>query len=269
MNAFLLCLVNLMIFFGMLANYTSVKASEVINHSINNYVIQKSKKSESIKVKYKSGKKTFRTKGGDIYEVIKYKIPIFDGSSNGVEIINKYYNKLYSTWFSDIENNLSYDEESIKEIWKDYPYMKGAYFEHEFICTVKYSKNGYISITEKMYDNGLGAHGHTIQTSHTFNVDTGKEITLKNVLKGSDKQIKEIIVNAFKKKIDNCNDVYTYYDNALDIVKETASADFKDWYLNKNGIVFFYNEYEIACYAKGIQTASFAYNKAFFKIKIK
>jgi len=113
---------------------------------------------------------------------------------------------------------------------------------------IAYNQNGLLSVVFSEYQYAGGAHGSTTQSSYTFDLQTGEELKLNDLL------------NADKK--------YTSYINAIikkEIDKKVASGDlfelekFKSigknpaFYLSDEGIVFYFQQYEYFPYAAGIQ----------------
>lgn len=215
---------------------------------------------EKVKVETKTYKKQYKFKDGTIYKEVKYTIPVLTGESEGIATINAYYKKLLDKW----KKNSTKDLEEAKLVVKEN--KLGGYYGDDADFKVKYNKNGYISILHSGYYYAMGAHGSPYYEAHTFDLNTGNELKLKDIMSGTDKQIKKRIYNAFAKDIKKNKE--KYFDNALKVLEKSVSAKTKEFYLTNSNIVFYDNSGNIAPYAAGLITAKISYkNTSFFKIK--
>lgn len=238
----------------------SAQAKTVVN--TNEATVAATSNTEQIKVKSKTYKKQYKLENGKIYKEVNYTIPVLSGDTEGVEKINAYYKKLLSKWKKNSKNDL----EDAKYVVEEYDV--DGYYSDEATFKVKYNKKGYISILHEGYYYAMGAHGSPYYESHTFNLSTGKELKLKDIMKGTDKQIKNRIIKVFAKDIKNNKD--KYFNEALDTLEKTVSAKYKDFYLTNSNIVFYDNSGNLAPYAAGLITAKISYkNTSYFKLKLK
>ena len=219
--------------------------------------------SESIKkvtIDTKTYKKQYKLKDGTIYKEVNYTIPVLTGESEGIATINTYYTKLLNKWKKNSTKDLK-EAKSMKE-----ESDLDGYYSDETSFKVKYNKDGYISIFHTGYYNTMGAHGAPYYEAHTFDLNTGKELKLKDIMSGTDKQIQDRIYNAFAKDIKKNSD--KYFSNALKTLKKSVSAKNKDFYLTSSNIVFFDASENLAPYAAGLITAKISYkNTSYFKLK--
>lgn len=217
---------------------------------------------EPIKVKTKTYKKVYKFKDGTIYKEVKYTRPVLEGESEAITKINAYYKKLQDKWVKNRKTDLEDAKYVVKHSNVD------GYYSDEATFKVKYNKNGYISILHTGYYYAMGAHGSPYYESHTFDLRTGKELKLKDIMSGTDKQIKDRIIKVFAKDIKNNKD--KYFDEALDTLKKTVSVKYKDFYLTNSNIVFYDNSGNLAPYAAGLITAKISYkNTSYFKLNLK
>lgn len=223
--------------------------------------ITQTKTIDIVKVKTKTYKKQYKLKDGTVYKEVKYTIPVLTGDSESITKINTYYKKLLEKWKKNSTQDLE-DAKSIKE-----EYDVEGYYSDESSFKVKYNKHGYISIFHTGYYYAMGAHGSPYFESHTFDLNTGKELKLKDIMSGTDKQIKDRIYNVFAKDIKENKE--KYFEGALDTMKKSVSAKSKDFYLTTKNIVFYDNSGNIAPYAAGLITAKISYkNNSYFKLKL-
>ncbi|MDP4094655.1 MAG: DUF4163 domain-containing protein [Bacillota bacterium] len=117
-----------------------------------------------------------------------------------------------------------------------------TYFDYR----IKYNQNNILSVVFLDYQYTGGAHGSTIQSSHTYDLKTGNEYKMKDLF-----QDKVDYVSAINKSVKD-----TMQENNLTDVQltpfETISTD-QDFYISNNCVVVYFQEYEYFPYAAGIQ----------------
>ena len=84
--------------------------------------------------------------------------------------------------------------------------------------------------------------------SMTYNLETGKAVSLSELFNMSEDAVFEKVYAEFIKMIEKNPE--GFYHDASDCLKDTLS-DIK-WYLAEDGVHFFINPYEIAPYAAGV-----------------
>lgn len=216
----------------------------------------------TVEVKSKTYKKEYKTENGKIYKTVKYVRPVLTGDSEAIKKINAFYEKKQKAWVKASKEDLEDAKFIVENNDVD------GYYSDEYGYKVKYNKNGYISILGSGYAYSMGAHGSPYCESHTFDLNTGKELKVKNIMSGTDKQIKSRIVSVFEKKIKKDKDMF--FSDALDTVKKSAGVKNKNFYLTNSGIVFYYSQYEIAPYAAGVITGKIPYKTTkYFKIDLR
>lgn len=129
-----------------------------------------------------------------------------------------------------------------------------------------YFDSRYISFVQSEYEYMSGAaHGMPYWKGFTFDLQTGKQLVLSDIIGDSEEELKEIVASYFEEKINqNPEDFWT---EALDVVRENISLD-SDFYLTEQGIVFYFGPYELACYAAGFQTVTIPYDEFAMKISL-
>lgn len=116
-----------------------------------------------------------------------------------------------------------------------------------------YCKKPIISLYYDQYEYTGGAHGNTVRTGNTWDLNKASLINLSDLF-AKDYDYKKVIIKAVeaeaqRRKISGKVD---YFDNLNEnIVK---FYDDKNFYLSENGVVVFYPLYTIAPYVAGIQT---------------
>ena len=188
-------------------------------------------------------------------------------NSTAQKIVNEYASKLSAEEClkAALENGSSIDD--LKEDAKTIKKERGDEFT-PYNCSVVVDATAnkkFVSVKE--FDSIFlgGAHPDTALKTKTFNLKTGVAASLSDVartiddrdetdpLGGSEATLlaQLIVANAvvkFSEKIDA--DPSAYFENAKENLDKLSQDNF---YVTEDGIVFFFNAYEIAPYAAGIQ----------------
>ncbi|MEQ8175848.1 MAG: DUF3298 and DUF4163 domain-containing protein [Syntrophomonadaceae bacterium] len=129
-------------------------------------------------------------------------------------------------------------------------------FEGLQIFKVTYDKACIISLYFDNYQYTGGAHGLTVRTSQTWNLKTGKMIKLRELYncRGNYKSyIKNKIIEQIKENPDS------YFENYEELVEQTF--DVNNFYCTPQGVVVYFQQYDIAPYASGIREFLLPYNR--------
>jgi len=131
-------------------------------------------------------------------------------------------------------------------------------YETYFDYRLKYNQNGLLSLVLFNYQYTGGAHGITVQSSYTFDLKTGEEYKLKDLMQ-ADADYVAFISNIVKQKIDERIKAGLLPDYLL--APFTAIKDDQDYYLSNNGVVVYFQQYEYFPYAAGIQEFTVDYQE--------
>ncbi|WP_052339624.1 stalk domain-containing protein [Gorillibacterium massiliense] len=112
-------------------------------------------------------------------------------------------------------------------------------YEQLYDYKILYNQNGKLSVVLDNYMYTFGAHGRTIRKAHTFDLATGKELTLQEAA-GGNPNYKEII-NAEVAK------VFQAPDFPL-LSPFTSISDCQDFFLRGDNVVVFFQQYEYTPY---------------------
>ena len=168
-------------------------------------------------------------------------IKIKDNNQLEAKISEKINNDIL-TWRSDL-TDLAY---KYKE---DYSKDNITFREFELITKYEltYNKNNLLSIPITYYQYTGGAHGLNTKISYNINLDSGSAIQLKELFKdGSEYQIK---VNEYIKE-EILKHPEEYFNNGEDF---KGIKDKQDFYIDNDGIVVYFQVYEIAPYVSGVR----------------
>ncbi len=133
-------------------------------------------------------------------------------------------------------------ENSLTEGYEFLPYMA----EHSFEIT--YNRDKLISLILSDCIFAGWTHPDYMMYAVTYNLETGKAVSLGELLNMSEEDVYEKVFDLFKNMIEQ-NPESFYHDSLVCL--EEALSELK-WYLAEDGIHFFINPYEIAPYAAGV-----------------
>lgn len=160
----------------------------------------------------------------------------------GVDKINTIIEKDIFTWREDL-TQLS------KQYEKDFKDSKDELIPFELVTKydVTYNDNNLLSIPMDYYQFTGGAHGLTTKIGYNFQVDTGNKLKLKDLF-NDNFDFKTIINKKVSEEI--AKNPQEYFGDGADF---KGIKDEQDFYLDKDGLVVYFQLYEIAPYSSGIK----------------
>ena len=125
---------------------------------------------------------------------------------------------------------------------------------------VTFNLSCILSLYFDCYEYRGGAHGSTIRTSDSWDIFCSRPITLMNLFPPHT-NIKEYYINAIIEQIRHevQNGSSLYFDDYENLVKQYLSLS--NFYLTYDGVVIYFQQYEIAPYATGIPEFLIPYSK--------
>jgi len=121
-------------------------------------------------------------------------------------------------------------------------------FEALLVYNVTYSAACIISLYFDRYEYTGGAHGNTTRDSQTWNLQKCRIIKLRKLFRCTD-DYKSYILNIVEEQIKLDPDIY--FDNFHELISEYFNED--SFYCTPDGIVIYYQQYDIAPYSSGIR----------------
>lgn len=197
-------------------------------------------------LKQKEVKKSYKNSKGKEVITLSYQYPVLTGNYKGIKKINQYLTKEMNQWFVSQKDNI---KNAKKESVYDPFYPHGD----EVTYQITYNKSNLVCVLLQGYYFSGGAHGMPYRIAHTFNLKTGKIVSLTSLMSGNSKTIKNRIVKAFEKVINNAHE--EYWESAMKIVTDTKLVKM-NYYLTQDGICFYYSPYDLAAYARGFVEAT-------------
>ncbi len=217
---------------------------------------------------YKIGRKTIEkeyTEGGKTVFKTRMTYPVFENAEGNATL-----QKLNSGYKKDAEEGLATIEKewvpAAKEDAERITEGNEYFFLWDFDVTT--NRNGIVSICEKGSNYTGGAHPNSGTSARTFNLYEEKELFLKDVLVGSDAEIKTLIQSTFEGWLEACeSDEGIKESIRTEIANRAMNVGF---YLTDDALVLFFQPYEVAPYAYGYPTVVIPYkgNEKLFRIDL-
>lgn len=168
------------------------------------------------------------------------------------EPVNEYYKKkafdyqYYSLW------------EIFPKAFEHYEYAKANGYPqtpYETLMTYKitYLSELFLSLYDEQYEFTGGAHGITNRSSSTWNLKTGKQVSLCSFFPDINNCVSDILMfikQSIAGTIKSADKNSTYFENYDKFVNENFNEE--HFYLVPKGIVIYFEQYEIAPYSNGI-----------------
>lgn len=176
---------------------------------------------------------------------------------------------------ADQDSILSYAKDTDDLAWREdeiasqeedeIPYnLSYSYSSHP--SQITYFDGDRFSFYQQDYDYTGGAHGMPMWVGLTFDLNTGERLLLSDVLENSEEELREIVVRYFDACISEAPE--EFWEDALTVVREGISLA-SDFYLEEEGICFYFHPYALAAYAGGFKTVTIPYEEFAMKIPVK
>ena len=125
--------------------------------------------------------------------------------------------------------------------------------------TVSLNSDCFLSLWRDIYTYTGGAHGNTLRKSETWSPESGWLFRLGQFFCRGTNYRKILILNAIEIASQREKCEYTdYFENYEKLIKQNFSPC--NFYLTEEGIVIYYQQYEIAPYSEGIQEFIYSTN---------
>lgn len=194
--------------------------------------------------------------------IMKYTIKYPQFVSNTYQTLANKLNALYRT------KAVMYERSNIMNMYQmamvEYEYSIAnnfpiRQFEAYVDYVVTYNKNCMLSLYFDQYEYAGGAHGLTVRSSDTWNLSKSKRVELYEMLIPSQNNGISYALDMILKQIEDKKkqDDMVYFDEYPKLIKENFKAN--NFYLTEEGVVIYYQQYDIAPYAYGLPTFTIPY----------
>lgn len=172
--------------------------------------------------------------------------PQIDGIEN--KLVQDEINALFKQLAENAAKEGAKNAAELAEYVKEHPGNPNK-CETYFNYHVKYNQNNILSLVFLNYQYARGAHGSTMQTSYTIDLETGKQYSLKDLFKENSDYV-SIISDGVKAKLTERN-LMNVLLVPFDKIREDHS-----YYITNDTVVVYFQQYEILPGAAGIQEFS-------------
>ena len=164
--------------------------------------------------------------------------------------VNSVLDSIRGEFESNSGNLVKYASEYLKNGEKDTFYSYSNYLE---LGITRHDSKGVSLVALSSVYSG-GAHPNTVQTAYNLDMMEKKILTLTDILiPGTEGTIAKLVLEIVEEKFLNLGENALFQDYKQVIERAFVSEQITPyWYLNENGLVIFFNQYELGPYAAGI-----------------
>ena len=180
-------------------------------------------------------------KNDEIIEV-NMQFPIFYGMKNIPT--QKYINTMFFNHASEFMQSI-YDmaEQGFEDSKKyDFPFMQYAAWSQ---YDLHFLNERFMSLTMNYYQFTGGAHGLTVKTAYNIDLSTGKNLELRSIF-SDDYDYSSVILKEVNMQMKKAEEG-TFFSDSIERIENE-----QNFYLTEEGIVMFFQQYEIGPYCIGI-----------------
>lgn len=180
---------------------------------------------------------------GKTYQTIKYAVVTYKDNKplqDSLDVLNSNMKKAAE----DFKTN---NKEGIREFIKEVPEMQDAEYTHTSDIATTRNDKKYLSLTEFVYENTMGAHGNYVQYGHVYDVKTGKKLELYDFVND-----KEELRTYLKEWVDNNKDSMGLFSEAKDTVDAYINGEYELQFYIDNKLTIMFQAYDVAPYAAGL-----------------
>ena len=185
---------------------------------------------------------------GTVLATYSYAYPVFEANEGDDAKYIAEINEMFKENALDIVNEAKQDYDSALDAYESDWLV--SHFSYTYDFGIHTDAKGIISITEIWHYYTGGAHGGTLKASHTFDAVNGKELSLSDLLYGTDEEITQAFTQEFLKVSDM---FYPDTDPAEVVPEELPDAQY---YVDTEGVTAYFQEYQVGPYAVGFVSAT-------------
>lgn len=193
--------------------------------------------------------------------IMRYTIKYPRFVSETYYILANKLNSLYRT------KAIMYERSNITNLYQmamvEYEYSVANHFPiHQFEAYVNflvtYNQNCTLSLYFDQYEYAGGAHGLTIRYSDNWDLQASRRMELADFFPHNS-NYKELVIQTINQQIEAqiAEDSTMYFDNYELLVDNNFKAN--NFYLTREGLIIYFQQYDIAPYAAGIPEFTIPY----------
>ena len=170
--------------------------------------------------------------------------------------IQNYYKNAYETMRDYISTEALTDAKEDKEAEEA---IEGHFIGHTLTVDydIVYQDLEKVSILIQGSEFSGGAHGNQWLQGNTFDLNTGEILGLHDILDLKEESAKNYVFEAIEAELKKTESKEIYYEDALETYQDVYN--FKDFYLEDDHIVIFFQSYAIGPYVSGMPSFELDY----------
>jgi hypothetical protein len=192
---------------------------------------------------------------GEKFAEVIQEYPIISNLDNNefINTINEKYKSEAEASFIELQKQFNEMLPYVKEQRESGYFGEDLFYSEEITISIPYNKDGIISIAESIYYFTGGAHPSLAQSSKTYDLKTGKELNITDILNISKEEVKQLVIEKFNEKINEAPEMY--FEGELE-----KNADNVEFYLAEGKLVLYFNEYIISPHVTGMPSVEIDYS---------
>lgn len=185
---------------------------------------------------------TFTEKDKEFMTVL-IELPVLKGNNSAYDLINQTIELAKEKHLYEVD--LLSKEAKLYALEEEFvPYS------YDISYSQQYNNNKIICIVLEGYIYTGGAHGNPIRETYTFDLSTGAQLQLSDLIVNDDFAFSNYIADEFQRMFDETPE--EYWEDTPTIVREAATnLDGQNYYLTDEYITIFYSPYELGSFARG------------------
>jgi len=207
-----------------------------------------------------------KSDNGKTYYVAEFEDFRFHDEVKNSALLNKELEKIDEELYGFSESVASSAEENYKESMSDEEsYLYDYSYEKSFGGLSEVGSR-YVSLTYNVYEYYGGAHGMPGLAIYLFDLEEGKQVTIRDLYKGSEAEFKKAAADATVKKWkEEPEYFYDDYDPSREAEKRKEFEDAAGFDMQiefrESGLAIYYAPYELGPYASGFIEVEIPYDK--------
>jgi len=175
--------------------------------------------------------------------VIKYSYPVIDNpeANEVIDSLNVTLKEYADNWVVGVKEEI--EEYSLVELAE----TAEAPFEYELAFDITADEDKLLSVVYRNISSTGGAHPNQWKDTMVYSFETGELLTLGEIFKMDEDIVTYSMKRFYETEIEE--NPTQFYENALELLPE--ALEHLEYYVTEDRVVFFFNPYEIAPYARG------------------
>lgn len=188
-------------------------------------------------------------------------VPVLDSKFAGSKAINEILKKEGSIPFESLEDNRD-EALELYEDSKDSEYFKyNCSFDLRMPNKPFFYEEKILSFYLSGYDYYGGAHGTPYRVPYVFNVNSGKQYSLAEVVNVSEEEVLELVIEGIL-EVASKDNMYNSEEEIREYIEANFKLDeFESFYFTEEGVAFYFEPYELAAFAAGFPETVIPFDK--------